>query len=123
GLDGRRALVTGGSRGLGRAIAQALAEAGADLLLVGRDAQTLQQARAELTALGRRVDVLTADLTTPAAVEQTCATVLAEHGPIDILVNNVGGRRESVPVVEQRLEDWQRLMDLNLTSAFLCTRH
>jgi gluconate 5-dehydrogenase len=122
-LDGRRALVTGGSRGLGRAIAQALAEAGADLVLVGRDEETLQQARAELAALGRRVEVLPADLTDPAAVERMCAAVLAEHGPIDILVNNVGGRRENVPVVEQRLEDWQRLMDLNLTSAFLCTRH
>ncbi len=122
-LDGRRALVTGGSRGLGRAIAQALAEAGADLVLVGRDAETLHQARAELAALGRRVEALTADLTAPAEAERMCATVLAEHGPIDILVNNVGGRRENVPVVEQRLEDWQRLIDLNLTSAFLCTRH
>src|SRR5262249_41326246 len=122
-LDGRRALVTGGSRGLGRATAQALAEAGADLVLVGRDPQTLQQAGAELAALGRRLDVLPAALTSPPDVERLCATVLGAHGPIDILVNNVGGRRENVPVVEQRLEDWQRLMDLNLTSAFLCTRH
>ena len=122
-LDGRRALVTGGSRGLGRAMAQALAEAGADLVLVGRDEQTLKQAQAELAALGRRVDVIVADLTTPAAVERMCAQVLGEHGPIDILINNVGGRRENVPVTEQTLADWQRLIDLNLTSAFLCTRH
>jgi gluconate 5-dehydrogenase len=122
-LDGKRALITGGSRGLGRAIAQALAEAGADLVLVGRDAETLQQAQAELAALGHRIEVLPADLTSPVAVEAMCADILAKHGPIDILVNNVGGRREDVPVVDQRLEDWQRLMDLNLTSAFLCTRH
>jgi gluconate 5-dehydrogenase len=122
-LDGRRALITGGSRGLGRAMAQALAEAGADMVLVGRDEQTLKQAQAELAALGRRVAMVVADLTTPAAVEQMCAQVLAEYAPIDILINNVGGRRENVPVTEQTLADWQRLIDLNLTSAFLCTRH
>src|SRR5438067_2597069 len=122
-LDGRRALITGGSRGLGRAMAQALAEAGADLVLVGRDEQTLKQAQAELATLGRRVDAVVADLTAPAAVERLCAQVLAEHGPIDILINNVGGRRENVPVTDQSLADWQRLIDLNLTSAFLCTRH
>jgi len=122
-LDGRRALITGGSRGLGRAMAQALAEAGADLVLVGRDEQTLRQAQAELAALGRRVEMVVADLATPAAVEQMCAQVLAEHAPIDILINNVGGRRESIPVTDQTLADWQRLIDLNLTSAFLCTRY
>ena len=122
-LDGRRALITGGSRGLGRAMAQALAEAGADLVLVGRDAQTLKQAQGELASLGRRVEAITANLATPAAVERLCAAVLADHGPIDILINNVGGRRENVPVTDQALDDWQRLMDLNLTSAFLCTQH
>ncbi len=121
-LTGRRALVTGGSRGLGRAMAQALAEAGADLVLVGRDEASLAQAQTELAPLGRRIDVLTGDLATPAGTEQACAAVLARHGPIDILVNNVGGRRENIPLLEQSLADWQRLMDLNLTSAFLCSR-
>jgi NAD(P)-dependent dehydrogenase (short-subunit alcohol dehydrogenase family) len=121
-LDGRRALITGGSRGLGRAMAQALAEAGADLVLVGREETSLRQARAELVPLGRRVEVITADLFQPAAVEQMCTTVLADQGPIHILVNNVGGRRENIPLEKQALEDWQRLMDLNLTSAFLCTK-
>src|SRR5262249_34426160 len=121
-LEGRRALITGGSRGLGRAMAQALAEAGAELVLVGRDEQTLQHAQTELATLGRRVAAVVADLTTPPAVERMCAQVLAEHGPIDILINNVGGRRENIPVTDQTLADWQRLIDLNLTSAFLCTR-
>jgi gluconate 5-dehydrogenase len=121
-LAGRRALITGGSRGLGRAMAQALAEAGADLVLVGREAGSLRQAQEELGALGRHVDVITADLAQPVAVEEMCAAVLARHGPIHILVNNVGGRRENVPVEAQALEDWQRLIDLNLTSAFLCTK-
>jgi gluconate 5-dehydrogenase len=121
-LDGKRALVTGGSRGLGRAVVQAFAEAGADLVLVGRDADSLKQAQAELKGLGRRVDVLAADLTSGPEAEKLCAAVLAEHGPIDILVNNVGGRRENIATEEMPLETWQRLVDLNLTSAFVCTR-
>jgi gluconate 5-dehydrogenase len=121
-LGGKRALITGGSRGLGRAMAQALAEAGADLVLVGRDPETLARAREEIAPLGRKVEVLAADLFNPEAVERMCATALEEHGPIHVLVNNVGGRRENIPLTEQSLADWQRLIDLNLTSAFLCTK-
>src|SRR3954452_10405311 len=96
-LDGRRALITGGSRGLGRAIAQAFAEAGCDLVLVGRTPQTLEQARGELSALGRRVDTLVYDLHDADSAAAMCDVVLQRHGPIDILVNNVGGRREDIP--------------------------
>jgi gluconate 5-dehydrogenase len=121
-LDGRRALITGGSRGLGRAVAQAFAEAGADLVLVGRDAANLNRAREELSVLGRKVDALPADLTTGEEAERLCNAVLANHGPIDILVNNVGGRRENIATEDMPLETWRRLVDLNLTSAFVCTR-
>lgn len=121
-LDGRRALVTGGSRGLGRAMAQAFAEAGADLILVGRDAESLNQAREELASLGHDVRTLAADLSSGASAEQLCDTLLREHPPIDILVNNVGGRRENIATEEMPLETWQRLIELNLTSAFVCTK-
>jgi NAD(P)-dependent dehydrogenase (short-subunit alcohol dehydrogenase family) len=121
-LDGKRALITGGSRGLGRAMAQALAEAGADLVLVGRDLEQLQKARGDIVPLGRKVGIVQADLFTPAAVEVMCRQVLAHHGPIHILINNVGGRRESVKLEEEPLATWTKLMDLNLTSAFICTR-
>ncbi len=121
-LDGKRALITGGSRGLGRAMAQALAEAGADLVLVGRATASLEQAQAELVRLGRRVDIVVADLFEPHSVATCCDQVLRDFGPIHILINNVGGRRENVPVLEQSLADWQKLMDLNLTSTFLCTK-
>jgi gluconate 5-dehydrogenase len=121
-LDGRRALITGGSRGLGRAMAQAFAEAGADLVLVGRDADSLRQAQTDLRVHGRRVDVLVADVGDPAAAERMCATALAEHGPIHVLVNNVGGRRENIATEQMAVADWQRLIDLNLTSAFVCTK-
>src|SRR5262249_43511766 len=121
-LTDRRALITGASRGLGRAIAQSLAEAGADLVLVGRDADSLIKAKTELAPLGRRIDVLAADLGSPEAVEAMCQKILTEFPPIHILVNNVGGRRESMAVESQSLADWQRLMDLNLTSVFVCTK-
>lgn len=121
-LDGRRALVTGASRGLGRAIAQSLGEAGADLVIVGRDADNLERARGELAALGRTVLAVVGDLETPAGTQHVCDLVLSRHGPIDILINNVGGRRENVPTEAMALEDWLRLIDLNLTSAFLCTK-
>lgn len=121
-LDGKRALITGGSRGLGRAIAQAFAEAGADLVLVGTDPDNLSRARDELQPTGRRVDVVRADLFSPEETEAMCVRVLKDHGPIDVLVNNVGGRRENIATEEMPLETWRRLMDLNLTSLFLCTK-
>jgi gluconate 5-dehydrogenase len=121
-LEGRRALVTGGSRGLGRAMAQAFAEAGADLLLVGRDADSLARVRDELRPLGRDVHLLAADLSSGEEAERFCDVVLREHAPIDIVVNNVGGRRENIATEQMPLEIWQRLIDLNLTSAFVCTK-
>jgi NAD(P)-dependent dehydrogenase (short-subunit alcohol dehydrogenase family) len=121
-LDGKRALITGGSRGLGRAMAAALAEAGADLILVGREADSLKQAQSELGGFGHRVDVLTADVSTPAEAQRMCEKVLAAGEPVHVLINNVGGRRISVPTEEFPLEDWQRIVDLNLTSAFVCCK-
>src|SRR5207253_7607120 len=64
-----------------------------------------------------------ADLEDGAAAEQFCARALAEHSPIDVLVNNVGGRRENIATEAMPLETWRRLVDLNLTSAFVCTKH
>jgi gluconate 5-dehydrogenase len=121
-LDGRRALITGGSRGLGRAIAQGFAEAGAGLVLVGRTPATLDSAAAALRALGGRVDVLAADISGGADAGRVCDEALARFGPLDILVNNVGGRREDIPTEEMGLADWQRFIDLNLTSAMVCTQ-
>jgi NAD(P)-dependent dehydrogenase (short-subunit alcohol dehydrogenase family) len=121
-LDGRRALITGGSRGLGRAIARAFAEAGADLVLVGRTPETLDEARRDLTALGRAVDVVVADLHDAATAAALCDWVLERHGPIDVLVNNVGGRREDVPTESMPLDKWLGFLDLNLNSAVVCTQ-
>jgi gluconate 5-dehydrogenase len=121
-LDGKRALITGGSRGLGRVMAQALTEAGADLVLVGREQDRLGQATEELARFGHQIDAICADISTPAEAQHMCGAALANHAPIDILINNVGGRRISIPTEQLALEDWQRIVDLNLTSAFLCCK-
>jgi gluconate 5-dehydrogenase len=121
-LDGKRACITGGSRGLGLAMAKGLAEAGADLVLIGRDAETLAHAKVRLAATGRHIEVLTVDVGDPEASERAANEVVGRWGPIPILVNNVGGRRIDVPTESLSLEDWRRIMDLNMTSAFLWSK-
>lgn len=121
-LDGKRAFITGGSRGLGLAMATGLAEAGADLVLVGRDQASLETAADALGKTGRDVRTLVADMAQPQTCEATAERAIAEHGPIDILINNIGGRRDPAPTTEMPLARWQELIDLNLTSTFLCTK-
>lgn len=120
-LDGKRLFITGGSRGLGREMALAIAEAGADVVLVGREAESLAATAGEIRALGRTCHTIQGDAGTPEGCELACAAALA-LGPIDILINNIGGRRINVPIEAQSLADWQAMMDLNLTSTFLCTK-
>lgn len=121
-LDGKRLFITGGSRGLGREMALAIADAGADVLLVGRDADSLAHTAADVRALGRQAWTIAADVGQTDDCERACDEALRAHGPFDILVNNVGGRRENIPTVDMPLEKWRALVDLNLTSAFLCTQ-
>lgn len=121
-LDGKRLFITGGSRGLGREMAVSIADAGADVILVGRDEASLNQTATDIRALGRTANTLVADVGVPAECEQACQQALEQFGPIDILINNVGGRRINVPVQEQTLDQWRQILDLNLTSTFLCTK-
>lgn len=121
-LTGKRLFITGGSRGLGREMALAIAEAGADVILVGRDLASLEKTAGDVRALSRQSWVLQADVGKPAECEQACALALEKLGPIDILINNVGGRRENIPTEDMPLDKWRELMDLNLTSCVLCTK-
>lgn len=121
-LDGRRAVITGGSRGLGFEMARAMAEAGGEVVLASRDLSAAQQAATQLTEAGHTAHGMQADLSSPAQTTEFCERVLAEHAPIDILVNNVGGRRINDPTEDMPLETWQQILDLNLTQAFLCTK-
>ncbi len=121
-LDGKRLFITGGSRGLGRSMSLAIAEAGADVVLVGRDPSSLENTAAEIRARGREAKTIQADVGKPTECEEACRTALEKHGPIDILINNVGGRRINIPTEDLPLAEWQAIIDLNLTSTFLCTR-
>jgi 2-deoxy-D-gluconate 3-dehydrogenase len=119
-LAGRRALVTGASRGLGRAMAEALAAAGADVVCVDR-AGTDETATA-VRAAGRTACQFTADLSDRAAVLRLAEEVDAAVGEIDILVNNAGTIRRA-PAVEYSLEDWDAVLRTNLDAVFLLCRH
>lgn len=121
-LDGKRLFITGGSRGLGREMALGIAEAGADAILVGRDLPSLERTAGDIRERGRAAHVIQADVAQPAECERVCQVALEKHGPIDILINNVGGRRENIATIDMPLEKWRELVDLNLTSAFLCTK-
>ena len=121
-LDGKRLFITGGSRGLGREMALAIADAGANVILTGREEASLEKTAGDIRALGREAVPVVADIGDPSGCEAACQKALADHGPIDILINNVGGRRVPTPTAEMPLETWRELMDLNLTSVFLCTK-
>ena len=117
-LNGRRALVTGGSRGIGEAIAVGLAEAGADVALVARSTVALEGVAAAIRGVGQRAVVIAADVTDLADVEAACTRAIRELDGVDVLVNNAGGPLFHAPILEVRDEGWQRVIDLNLTSAF-----
>jgi NAD(P)-dependent dehydrogenase (short-subunit alcohol dehydrogenase family) len=121
-LDGRTALVTGGSRGLGKAIARALAQAGADLVLASRQEDALAAAAQEIRSLAaRRVEYVAADLTRRDQVGQLARTALERMGKIDILFANAGDNCPQ-PIDRIRDEDWDRLMELNTSGAMALTR-
>ena len=120
-LTGDTALVTGSSRGLGRAMAQGLAAAGATIVLNGSDAGRLAAAAAEMRADGYTVHEACFDITDEAAIVATFARLDAEGIAIDILVNNAGIQLRK-PLVELATAEWQRVIDTNLTSAFVVGR-
>ena len=117
-LDGRLALVTGSSAGIGLALARGLAQAGATVVLNGRDAGRLAQAQALLAAEGLKVQAHRFDVCDAAEVEAAVTAIEGEIGAIDILVNNAGIQRRA-PFHEFKADDWQAIMRTNLDSMFI----
>jgi 3-oxoacyl-[acyl-carrier protein] reductase len=121
GLSGKTAIVTGGSRGIGRAIAHAFADERANVAICARGAEQLRQTADELREKGVRVVAATADVQARADVDRFVDQVAETLGRIDILVNNIGGRRGS-GVLETTDEEWQASVDINFFSALNATR-
>jgi NAD(P)-dependent dehydrogenase (short-subunit alcohol dehydrogenase family) len=121
-LDGKTALVTGGARGLGKTMAIALAEAGADIALAGRSRESCDAAAKEIAAAtGRTVRAFAADVTLAAEVERLHADVTTACGDVDILINNAGTNIRGT--LDQLTEaDWDSVIDTNLKGPFLCTK-
>lgn len=140
-VEGKVAIVTGSGRGIGKAIALVLAEAGADVTVAARTAEQVEQTAAEIRRLGRKALVMPMDVTNEDQVNEVVARTVSELGRIDILINNAGMSGGMRPVVfvpgikfpgwevagdewdkPITLEWWHRVMDTNLTSAFLFAR-
>jgi NAD(P)-dependent dehydrogenase (short-subunit alcohol dehydrogenase family) len=121
-LDGKTALITGGARGLGRTMATALAEAGADIALAGRSKDSCEQAAAEIAAAtGRTARAFEVDVTRLSDVEKLADDVERECGKVDILVNNAGINIRG-PIQQLTEADWDAVVDTNLKGPFLCAR-
>ncbi len=120
-LDGQVAVVTGASGGIGGAGAVALAEAGADVALLGRNRAKLEAVAQEVEAKGRRAMVVEAEATDEAEIAAAVQAVVGQLGPADILFNNAGITSPK-SLIDLPLAEWQRVLDVNLTGAFLCAR-
>jgi NAD(P)-dependent dehydrogenase (short-subunit alcohol dehydrogenase family) len=120
-LEGKKAIITGAGRGIGKALALGLAEAGADLTVVARTESDLQQVAEEVKGLGRNVHTVIADLTDPSEHQRIVDETLEQLGGLHILINNAGMniRTKALDVTE---EDWDRVVDLDLKSVFFMTQ-
>jgi NAD(P)-dependent dehydrogenase (short-subunit alcohol dehydrogenase family) len=115
-LTGRTALITGASRGIGKAIALGFADAGADVALAARDVAALEQVRAEVESRGRKAVVIPTDVMDPDSIAAMVATAIEQLGAVDILVNNAGGSSYMGPFTTLRHSGWEKVMRLNVDS-------
>jgi len=120
-LDGRVAAVTGGAQGIGRAVAERLLDSGAAVALWDSDAALLEDTRAELAAAGR-VLAVAADVTSLDSIQKAVTATADGLGDLDILVNNAGIAGDTVKTWDYPVEEWQRVLDIDLTGVFLCCK-
>jgi NAD(P)-dependent dehydrogenase (short-subunit alcohol dehydrogenase family) len=121
-LEGKVALVTGASRGIGRAIAIGFAEAGADVAVAARSLDDLETLAKEIDAAGRKALVVPTDVTDRESIQAAVDKTVAELGGLDILVNNAGGSNFMSPIVSMRPAGWDKIRTLNLDSVFHATQ-
>ena len=121
-LDGQVALITGGGRGIGRAIAEELAAAGAAVAVLARSADELNETVRRIASRGHKAVAYSADVTDASAVRKTVETVEATLGSIDVLVNNAGTPKPLLPFVETEPEEWWQGMQVNMLGPVICTR-
>jgi 3-oxoacyl-[acyl-carrier protein] reductase len=120
-FEGRVALVTGASRGIGEAIARRLASEGATVLATARSRPSLDRVVAEISSSGGRAHAIVLDVSEPASIDAAVKSALEEHGQIDVLVNNAGLTEDNL-VLRMSRESWDRVLTTNLTGAFLLTQ-
>jgi NAD(P)-dependent dehydrogenase (short-subunit alcohol dehydrogenase family) len=120
--NGKIALITGAGSGVGRAVALALLREGYAVVLAGRRREALERTAAEAGPAGPRALAVPADVSDPSAVEALFGATRDAFGRLDLLFNNAGTGAPAVPLEELTVEQWRRVLDVNLTGAFLCTR-
>jgi NAD(P)-dependent dehydrogenase (short-subunit alcohol dehydrogenase family) len=120
-LDGKVAIVTGGSRGLGKAIALGLADAGADVVVASRTQSDLDAVAEEIRAKGRKSLALATDMLDRASIENLASKTIEAFGKIDVLVNNAG-QGLNFPFLRLSEEQWDQIINVNLKGCFLCTQ-
>jgi 3-oxoacyl-[acyl-carrier protein] reductase len=120
-LEGRVALVTGASQGIGQACALALARQGASVALAARNQQKLEEVAGQIAAAGGKAAVFAMDVANEEQIKSGIKTAIAHFGKIDILVNNAGITRDQL-VMRMKRADWDAVLNTNLTSAYLCTQ-
>jgi len=121
-FKGKVAVVTGGSKGLGKVIAGQLVQEGASVVINGRDMNALEKATREISQEGGRITAIQADVSNSGDVESMIDKIIEDHGRIDILINNAAVFAESVRIMDLEEEEWDRIMTTNLKGVFLCAK-
>ena len=122
-LEGRVAIVTGSTYGIGEAIAKVLAEEGATSIITGRTVEEGERVAEEIRAAGGSAEYYPLDVTDEKRVAEVVKAVYEKHGKINVLVNNAGIAGPNKPIHEYTREEWERVFDVNVTGAFLCSKY
>src|SRR5436305_423838 len=120
-LEGKVAVITGGSRGIGLALAQAFSRAGCNVIITGRDPRAFKIVSKQLESTESQFAAFRCDMSKAADVQRLFATIKKRYSKIDVLVNNAGIAHPLVPVEKLPIDVWQQVIDTNLTGTFLCT--